>query len=76
MDSDTFPLTHPTIDKYQPKDKAMLDKLKCANYRTKSSSWVGNILIIICKSDKIVVPKILPKYAVNWYHTYLLHTAT
>ena len=54
----------------------MLDKLKCANYHTKSFRWVGSTLTLICKSDKIVVPKILPKYAVNWYHTYLLHTAT
>ena len=30
--------------------------------------------MLICKNDKIVVPKILQNYVVNWYHTYLLHT--
>ena len=30
--------------------------------------------MIICKNDKIVVPKILQKYVVNWYHTYLWHS--
>ena len=29
--------------------------------------------MIICKNDKIVVPKIIRKYVVNWYHTYILH---
>ena len=29
--------------------------------------------MLICKNDKIVVPTVLWKYIVNWYHTYLLH---
>ena len=32
--------------------------------------------MLICKNDKIVVPKILQKYVVNWYHTYLLNPGT
>ena len=35
LDGDTFPLTHQTINKYQCKDKEMVEKLKCANYHTK-----------------------------------------
>ena len=29
--------------------------------------------MLICKNDKIVIPKILQEYVVNWYHTYLLY---
>ena len=29
--------------------------------------------MFICKNDKTVVPTILQKFVVNWYHTYLLH---
>ena len=32
--------------------------------------------MLICKNDKIVVPKILRKYVINWYHKYLLHPGT
>ena len=32
--------------------------------------------MLIFKNDKIVVPTIMQKYGVNWYHTYLLHTGT
>ena len=32
--------------------------------------------MIICKKDKIVVPKILQKYAGNWYNKYLLRPGT
>ena len=29
--------------------------------------------MLICKNDKIVIPKIIQEYIVNWYHTYLLY---
>ena len=32
---DTFLLTYQIIDKYQQKEKYLIDKLKCANYHTK-----------------------------------------
>ena len=32
--------------------------------------------MLICSNDKIVMPTILQKYVVNWYHTYLLHLGT
>ena len=53
----------------------MVETLKFANYYTKYFCGGGNIFMFICKNDKIVVPKILQKYVVNWYHTYLLHTS-
>ena len=71
---ETFPLTYWTINRYQRKDKYILEKFKFANYHTKYLFGGGNIFMLICKSDKIVVPTILQKYIVNWYHKYLLHT--
>ena len=76
LDGDTFPLTYRMINKYQRKDKEMVEKLKCANYHTKYFRGGGNTFMIICKNDKIVVPEIIRKYVVNWYHTYLLYTGT
>ena len=73
---DTPLLTYQTIDKYQRKEKEQVEKLKHANYHTKYSCGGGNIFMLIFKNDKIVVPTILQKYVVNWYHTYLLHTGT
>ena len=73
LDGDTFPLIHRTINKYQRKDKELVEKSKCANYHPKTFREGINIFLFIYKNDKIVVPTIFQRYAVNWYHTYLLH---
>ena len=39
----------------------------------KSFCGGGTDIDLICRSDKIVVPKVPQKYALNWYHTYLLY---
>ena len=59
LDGDIFPLTYQTINKYQRKDKELLEKSKCANYHTKYFRGGGNIFILICKNYKIVVTSIL-----------------
>ena len=73
MDGDTFPLTYGKIDKYKRKVDDLVDKLKYANYYTKS--FCGRVVFtqLIFQGNKIVMPEILQKYAVKWYHTYLLH---
>ena len=76
LDSNTLPLTYQTIDKYKRKDKNIVEKLKRANYHNKYFRGGVNTFMIICKNDKIVVPTILRKYLVNWYHTYLLYPGT
>ena len=48
LDGDTFPLIYRTINKYQRKDKNMVEKLKCANYHTKSFRGGGNACMLIC----------------------------
>ena len=62
------------IDKDQRNYKKKLAKLKHANYHT--NYFHGNRIVtqLICRSDKTVIPKILQKYVVNRYTTYLLHT--
>ena len=76
IDSNTFRLTYQMIDKHQHKYKELVEKLKRANYHTKYFRWGKNKFMLIYKNDKIVVPTMIWKYAVNWYHTYLLHPGT
>ena len=73
LDSNAFSLTYQTIDKYQRKDKELTDKIKVANYHTKYFLGGGNTFILICKNDRIIMPEIIQKYVVSWYHTHLLH---
>ena len=73
LDSDTFPLTYKLFDDHQRKDAAILQKLKRAQYHTKSFRGGGTDRDLICYNGKIVVPGTLQKYVLNWYHTYLLH---
>ena len=61
------------INKYQCKDKNLVEKLKCENYHTTSFRGGGNTFMLICKSYKFFVPTIIQKYVVNWYHTYPLY---
>ena len=42
LDGNMFPLTYRTIHKYQRKYKELVEKLKCANYHTKSFRGGGN----------------------------------
>ena len=53
------------MNKYQQKDKELVEKLKWANYHNKYFLGGGNTFMLICKNDKIVVPKILQKYVIN-----------
>ena len=44
----TFPLIYLTINKYQRKDNELVEKLKYANYHTKSFRGGGNTFMLIC----------------------------
>ena len=70
---DTFPLTYKIMDKYQRKDKEILNKLKMKVYHAKDFRGGGTTRMLVCYNDKIVIPKILQRYVLHWYHTYLLH---
>ena len=76
LDSNTFPQTYLRIYKYQRKEKNQVEKLKRANYNTKLFHVGVNTLMLIYKKDTFFVPNFLQKYAVDWYHTCLLHPGT
>ena len=61
VDGVTFPLTYLIIDKYQHKDKEMLDKLRREKYHTKYFCGVRKVIQLICISGKFVVPTIIQK---------------
>ena len=48
LDGATLSLTRRTINAYQRKDKELVEKLKCANYHTKSFRGHGNTFMLIC----------------------------
>ena len=73
LDNDTFPLTYKQIKHYQKTDKALLKKLEKGQYSENTFRGGGKSLTLISKDDRIVIPKILQTYTLNWYHTYLLH---
>ena len=53
LDGHTLPLTYQKINKYQRKDKELVEKLKCANYHTKYFHGGVNTFMFICKNDKL-----------------------
>ena len=73
LDSDTFPLTYQTIYKYQHKYNEVVEKLKRANYHNKYFCGGWNTFMLIYKNNKISAQKIIWRYVVNWYHTYILY---
>ena len=62
------------IQKYQRTEPSLMDKYKDGAYHKCSFFGVSiaNFILITCK-DKIVIPSILQRYVLHWYHTYLLH---
>ena len=68
-----FPIINQTIEKYQWKYQELVAKLKRANYYTKYFIGGGIVTQLIYKGNKFVMPTILQRYAVNWYHMHLLH---
>ena len=51
----------------------MSEKLTCAEYQKGCFYWVRNTIELVTYKDKIFISQKLQKYAVKWYHTYLLH---
>ena len=42
------------MDKYQRREKELVEKIKRANYSTKYFCGGGNTSMIVCKNDKIM----------------------
>ena len=60
------------IDRYQWRDKELAAKPKRTNYHTNYFCGGEIVTQLLCISDKMFMPTIIKKYALNWYHAYLL----
>ena len=71
----SYPLAYDTIDAAQRLDTVLLSKLKNNNagYSSKAFCGGGKERTLITRNDKIVVPKILQKRVITWYHDTLCH---
>jgi hypothetical protein len=71
-----FPLKLKTITKYQQQDKELLEQVQKDNKNNYSLNIFcggGKERKVICRNDKIVIPKMLQEQIVQWYHTTLCH---
>ena len=64
-----YPLTVKEIAQDQ-KDDAVLKKL---SKHDKHSTQLVEDIQLLCKDDKMVIPKVLQNQALSWYHHYLSH---
>jgi hypothetical protein len=71
----SYPLEYRVIDRYQQRDRALLAKLKqnASGYAVKPFCGGGKQRLLICKHDKIVIPKPLRQRVISWYHETLCH---
>ena len=74
LPEDAYPLTYKIIDQYQLQDPLLKQKLKNSIYVTKSFRGGGKVRQLISHRDgRIVIPTVLCKRVLQWYHEYLLH---
>ena len=69
-----FPININLIKKNQRSGPSIIDKYKDGTYN--KGYFCGGINIdlkLITFKDEVVIPSILQRYIVHWYHTYLLH---
>ena len=72
---DDFPLSYPTLEAEQRKDKT-LQKLALASSTSYSFQMFhggGKSYKLLCREGKICVPDTLQKKCVDWYHAVLCH---
>ena len=72
---DTNPLSYQMLEKAQTLDPALMKILKMDNtlYHLHSFHGGGKTRELICYKEKIVIPKLLQRHVVDWYHTTLCH---
>jgi hypothetical protein len=69
-----FPIAFTNIKLEQQNDTALRNiASNNPHYHLKSFHGGGKPLMLICKKDKIVIPKLLERRIVSWYHTQLCH---
>ena len=67
------PVSFQLIFKYQKEDKELLKLAKGNNYSIQNFHGGGKTIPLIVYNGKIVIPKILTKRIVQWYHVNLCH---
>ena len=65
----TFPLRYKVLDEYQKADKDLIKALKTGKYTAKTFRGGGKELLLIVHEGRIIVPEVLRKYVIDWYHT-------
>jgi hypothetical protein len=71
---ETYPLTHAYMRQAQQQDQKLQQLLATRNdYSLQPFKHGGATYKLIVRNGKIVVPTILQRRAVEWYHTMLLH---
>ena len=74
-DFSSHALTYSQLDKAQKKDKSIMKILQQENslYHLKDFHGGGKTTSLICFKEKIVIPKLLQRHVISWYHTLLCH---
>jgi hypothetical protein len=75
LPGESNPLNFRLIDDEQQKEKDLINKLRQTNsvYSVKAFCGGGKERMLICRNDKIVIPKSLRKRVMTWYHEVLCH---
>ena len=74
LPSNTFPITYQLINHEQNKDKTLLATIKGAkHYMLKEFHGGSRSSWLLCYKDRIVIPKGLQKWVMQWYHHTLCH---
>ena len=69
-----YPVNHKTIMLYQQNDKPLIETAKLnRDYSIKHFHGADKKYSLICRKHKIVIPKLLEKQVVEWYHNALYH---
>ena len=72
---DFHPLNYQHLDIAQRQDKTLMKTLKKADsqYYLKDFHGGGKVTSLICYKEKIVIPALLQRHVIMWYHTTLCH---
>ena len=62
------------IYRYQREYPLLMKKNNCTTYQTSSFRGGQNTIKPVMYEDKIIIPQKIRKYAVKWYHMYLLNS--
>jgi hypothetical protein len=75
LPADAYPLHYKTIALYQRRQKDLLTKLakEQDGFHLKAFCGGGKKRDLICRNEKIVIPKVLQQRIVTWYHDMLCH---